>query len=119
MSKALRVPDYLGHILLAMERVETYVKHLDETGFMNNAMVQDAVIRNIEIVGEASNNILRMDPVFAARHSEVPWQVMYAMRNRVAHAYDRIDIAIVWNTVQHDLPRLRAQISKLLSTIQA
>ncbi len=62
MSKALRVPDYLGHILQAIERIGRYTADLDEVGFLRNEMAQDAVIRNIEIIGEASNNILRAAP---------------------------------------------------------
>lgn len=95
MNKALRVPDYLSHILVAIERIEEYVSDMDEMAFMNSKLVQDAVIRNIEIIGEASNNIQRVDPVFAAGNDEIPWQVMYAMRNRVSHGYDKVDFEMV------------------------
>ncbi len=54
MNKALRVPDYLSHILVAIERIEEYVFDMDEMAFMASKLVQDAVIRNIEIIGEAS-----------------------------------------------------------------
>ena len=117
MSKALRVPDYLGHILQAMERIDRYTAGLDELGFLGNELVQDAVIRNIEVIGEASNNIQRADSVFAARHSDIPWQVMYTMRNRVSHGYDTIDLEIVWQTIQRDLPGLGAQIQRALADI--
>lgn len=115
MSKTLRVPDYLGHILQAIERIERYTADLDEVGFLNGELVQDAVIRNIEIVGEASNNILRVDAEFAASHDEIPWQVMYTMRNRVSHGYDRVDLEIVWKTIQGDLPTLYAQVQEVLA----
>jgi uncharacterized protein with HEPN domain len=106
MNKALRVPDYLGHILEAIERIEEYVSDMDELAFLSSRLVQDAVIRNIEIIGEASNNIQRVDPVFAAQHAEIPWQVMYAMRNRVSHGYDQVDFDMVWKTICNDLPDL-------------
>jgi uncharacterized protein with HEPN domain len=106
MNKALRVPDYLGHILEAIERIEEYVSDMDELAFLSSKLVQDAVIRNIEIIGEASNNIQRVDPVFAAQHAEIPWQVMYAMRNRVTHGYDKVDFEMVWKTICNDLPEL-------------
>lgn len=77
MSKALRVPDYLSHILCAIERIDRYTTGMDEAGFLNSELVQDAVIRNIEIIGEAANNIQQVAPAFAARHSDIPWQVMY------------------------------------------
>ena len=106
MNKAMRVPDYLGHILEAIERIEEYVSDMDELAFLSSKLVQDAVIRNIEIIGEASNNIQRVDPVFAAQHAEIPWQVMYAMRNRVTHGYDKVDFEMVWKTICNDLPDL-------------
>lgn len=106
MNKALRVPDYLGHILASIERIERHTSDVDELGFLNSELIQDAVIRNIKIIGEASNNIQRVDPVFAARHAEIPWQVMYAMRNRVSHGYDKVDFEMVWKTICNDMPEL-------------
>jgi uncharacterized protein with HEPN domain len=106
MNKALRVPDYLGHILESIERIEEYVSDMDEMAFLSSKLVQDAVIRNIEIIGEASNNIQRVDPDFAAQNDAIPWQVMYAMRNRVSHGYDKVDFEMVWKTICNDLPDL-------------
>lgn len=113
MTKALRIPDYLGHILQAIERIDRYTADLDEVGFLNSELVQDAVIRNIEIIGEASNNIQRVDMAFATQHNDIPWQVMYTMRNRVAHGYDKVDLEIVWKTIQGDLPTLYQQVQAL------
>ena len=106
MNKAQRVPDYLGHILEAIERVGSYTADIDEPTFLSNQLIQDAVIRNIGVVGEAANNIQRADPAFAERHSEIPWLLMYTMRNRLMHGYDTIDLEIVWKTIQEDLPNL-------------
>lgn len=117
MSKTLRVPDYLGHILQAIERIERYTADMDEVGFLNSELVQDAVIRNIEIIGEASNNIQRAGPEFAARHDDIPWLVMYTMRNRVSHGYDKVDLEIVWKTIHGDLPGLYQQVKDVLETI--
>lgn len=72
---------------------------MDEMAFLASKLVQDAVIRNIEIIGEASNNIQRVSPAFAAQHDSIPWQVMYAMRNRVSHGYDKVDFEMVWKTI--------------------
>ena len=117
MRKTLRVLDYLGHILKAIERIDRYTADMNEVGFLNSELVQDAVIRNIEIVGEASNSILRMDAEFAAAHDEIPWQVMYTMRNRVTHGYEQVDLEIVWKTIQSDLPTLRAQVQAVLTDL--
>ncbi len=117
MSKTLRVPDYLRHLLQAIERIGRYTAGMDANGFLSSELVQDAVIRNIGIIGEASNNILRVDAKFAAAHDEIPWLVMYTMRNRVSHGYEQVDFEIVWKTIQGDLPTLHAQIQKVLASV--
>jgi uncharacterized protein with HEPN domain len=113
MTVALRLPDYLGHILKAIERIQRYTADMDELSFLGNELVQDAVIRNIEIIGEASNNIQRTATAFTAQHKHIPWQAMYTMRNRVSHGYDQVDLEIVWKTIQSDLPRLYQQVQAL------
>lgn len=117
MTKALRVSDYLSHILKAIERVERYTADMDEVAFLDSELVQDAVIRNIEIIGEASNNIQRVDPAFAAQHDDIPWLVMYTMRNRVSHGYNKVDLEVVWRTIRNDLPALYQQVQALAETL--
>ncbi|GAA3995352.1 DUF86 domain-containing protein [Comamonas faecalis] len=119
MSKADRVGDYLSHMLTALERIERYTADMDEAQFMANALVQDAALRNIEIIGEAANNIQRAAPEFAAQHSEVPWLVVYTMRNRITHGYDSVDLAIVWRTIRSDLPALKIQIERVRASVRA
>lgn len=111
----LRVLDYLGHILQAVERIEVYTNDMDEAGFLQNAMVQDAVIRNIEIIGEAARNIDRHHPEFAAQHPDIPWGDVYLMRNRVSHGYFSVDLEVVWKTVERDIPELGLKIENVLS----
>jgi uncharacterized protein with HEPN domain len=113
-DKTLRTGDYLGHILQAIARIQRYTSGLTEATFCADEMVQDAVIRNIEIIGEAARNVERNDPAFAQQHSGVPWAVMYGMRNRLSHGYHQIDLQLVWNTVQSDLPVLAQMINALL-----
>ena len=96
----------MGHILVAIERIERHTAGVDELGFLNSELIQDAVIRNIEIIGEAANNIQRVDPAFAETNGAIPWQVMYAMRNRLSHGYDKVDFEMVWKTICNDLPDL-------------
>lgn len=67
------------------------------------------------MIGEAANNIQRADTVFAATHSEIPWQVMYTMRNRLSHGYDNEDLEIVWKTIQNDLPSLYSLIKACIT----
>lgn len=109
-----RLIDYLGHILQATGRIEQYTDGLDENGFLRNELIQDAVIRNLEIVGEASRNIERHFPDFAASHPELPLAFAYQMRNAIAHGYFKVDFEIVWMTIQTNLPDFSAQVSKAL-----
>ena len=68
----LRLPHYLGHILQAIDRINRYTTDLDEEAFFKSEIAQDAVIRNFEVIGEASHNIERIDPSFIASHPELP-----------------------------------------------
>ena len=101
-----RLPDYLDHILEAIERINRYTNEIDEVTFLQNEMAQDAVIRNIEIINEASHNIERDYPAFAANHPELPLAFAYQMRNAVAHGYFKVDLEIVWKTIMRDFTDL-------------
>ncbi len=76
---------------------------------------QDAVIRNLEVIGEASRNIERHFLEFSKIHPEMPLASAYEMRNALAHGYFSVDLGIVWNTIESDLPNLQAQAQTLLS----
>src|SRR5690349_2337619 len=71
-DRRFRVPDYLEHILEAIDRIQRYTKGLDEVGFSTNTLVHDASMRNFEIIGEACRRIRRDHPSFAARHPDLP-----------------------------------------------
>ena len=118
MKHPERVEDYLGHIAEAIARATSYVEQLQGIeAFRQNPLVQDGVVRNIEIIGEAANHIARMAPDFIAQHPKLPWRKMRNMRNIVIHAYFNVDLTIVWGTVQEDLPPLKQQIDQLLSQL--
>lgn len=112
-----RLPDYLGHILEAIERIHSYVEDVDEVGFLSSNIIQDAVIRNLEVIGEASRNIERVHPEFAAAHPELPLALANDMRNALAHGYFKVDLEIVWETIQRSLPDLHAQIIEVSATL--
>jgi uncharacterized protein with HEPN domain len=107
-----RLADYLTHILEAIERIDRYTEDMGKVAFLDNSMAQDAVIRNFEIIGEASNNIEKHYPEFAANHPELPLVFAYQMRNAVAHGYFTADLGIVWNTIHGDLPNLYLQVEQ-------
>jgi uncharacterized protein with HEPN domain len=114
-----RVPDYLGHILAALRRIERYAAGLDQEAFLASEIVQDAVIRNLEVIGEASRNIERVHPGFAAAHPELPLTLASDMRNALAHGYFKVDLPLVWKTVQQDLPPLSGTVQALLTGMQS
>ncbi len=109
-----RLADYLQHILEAIERIGRYTDDMDEAAFLANQLVQDAVIRNLEIIGEACNNIEKRHPEFAAAHPELPLSFAYQMRNAVAHGYFKVDFEIVWRTINNDLPGLHSRVQRAL-----
>lgn len=118
MSRAeiLRLPLYLRHILQAIERIEDYIEDLDEVSFLQDCKTQDAVIRNFEIIGEASNNIKRHHPDFVTQHPDVPLNFAYEMRNALAHGYFKVDLEIIWATIHNDLPGLYRLVRECIDT---
>ncbi len=102
-----RAGDYLAHILEAIDRIQRYTSGMPQETFLTDLLVQDAVIRNLEIIGDACHNIEVHCPEFAAAHPELPLAVAYQMRNAVAHGYFKVDLAVIWRTIQQDLPGLR------------
>lgn len=117
MSKAdaLRIRDYLEHILTAIERINRYVSMMDEAAFLNDEKSQDAVIRNFEVIGEACRNVEKYHSAYAANHPEVPWIIAYEMRNALAPGYFLVDMSVVWRTIQADLPSMELQVQTLLN----
>jgi uncharacterized protein with HEPN domain len=112
-----RLLDYINHILEAIERIEYYVQDLEELAFLGNTLVQDAVIRNLEIIGEASNNIERRYPDFVTLHPELPLSAAYQMRNAIAHGYFKIDFEVVWKTIRTDLPGFYSLVDKAAQSL--
>lgn len=109
-----RLADYLKHILQAIERIERYTEDLDEVCFLKDELVQDAVIRNFEVIGEASHNIQKHYPDFAAANPDLPLDYAYQMRNAVAHGYFSVDHEIVWKTIHTNLPGLYQKVRALI-----
>ena len=99
-KKALRVRDHIRHIGAAIGRIEAYVQGLDLAAFIENTLVQDAVIRNFEIIGEAANRILAVDSAFARSHPHLRLDLAYRMRNAPIHGYDAVNVLTVWNTIR-------------------
>ena len=98
---------YIADILDSIRSIEAYVKGLSFKKFCSNKMVVDAVIRNFEIIGEASKNI---SVQIKSAHKEIPWKEMAGMRDKMTHEYFGVDLKIVWKTVKYSLPGLKKQL---------
>ncbi len=117
MSPCLRLRDYLRHMVSAIDRIRLYTVQMGHDALMQDARTQDAVIRNLQVIGEAAQNIRRHHPDFVAANPEVPWRSAYGMRNPVTHGYSSIDQEQIRTTVEADLPPLTASLLVLLSTL--
>ena len=108
-----RVPEYLRHMRQAVQRILRYMQGMTEAAFQVDERTQDAVVRNIEILGEAARNVRRADPAFVAAHPEISWDAIYGMRNRLVHAYFAVDLGVLWQTAHADIPALEQQLRAL------
>ena len=108
MTKDPRV--YLARILECVQKIERFTA--DGKGrFMRDRMVQDAVMRNFEIIGEAAK---RLDDSYRTAHPEIPWRALAGLRDVLIHQYEGVEPARVWAIVERDLPNLREAIAALL-----
>ena len=114
-KSGLRAPDYFGHLAEACDRILQYTAGLSREQYLANTLVQDAVLRNIEILGEATRNLLECVPQLNSAYPDIPWIDMYAMRNRVAHGYFFINHELVWSVVTDEIPPLRRKIAEAIA----
>jgi uncharacterized protein with HEPN domain len=115
----LRAPDYFEHLLQACDRILQYTSEMTRDQFLADSMVQDAVLRNIEILGEATRNLMECLPDLQSTYPQIPWIDIYGMRNRIAHGYFFINFELVWTVAVKDIPELRQKIAKALGEMQA
>lgn len=111
MREPRRDKERLEHILQAINRVRRYTTNKTYTDLVADDMMYYAVVKNIEIMGEAAN-MLTSD--FINSHPQTPWKMVRGMRNYIVHEYFQIDDVVVWDVVTNNLPLLRKQITKYL-----
>ena len=102
---------YLEDILVSMERIKEYISGLELIQFKKNHMVVDAVIRNFEIIGEASKHIPKN---IITKYPNIPWKKMYGLRNIVTHEYFGLDYELIWEIAKNDLPKNQVDLQKLI-----
>ncbi len=106
---------YLRHILDAISKAESYLEGIDRQTFSERSLIQDGVIRQIEIIGEA---VRRLSHGLRDQYSKIPWQDIAGMRDKLIHDYFGVDLETVWLAALDDLPVLKAQVTQILKALE-
>jgi uncharacterized protein with HEPN domain len=102
---------YLRHIVEAIEDIEKYTAS-GHAAFMRERMQQDAVIRKLEVIGEA---VKQLSPATKARRVDTQWREIGAMRDKMIHEYFGVNLDIIWAAVEHNLPELKQAVKEMLA----
>ena len=102
---------YFTHILEAIEKIENYILEINESAFYDSTLIQDAVARQLQIIGEA---VKRVDEGVKNANPQIAWSRIIGMRNILVHDYFTVDLDILWITLKEDLPLLKTSIQALL-----
>jgi len=103
--------EFLIDIKEAIKRILTYSGNLDFESFLRDLKTQDAIVRNIEIIGEAVKNL---SDDFINQNPDIPWKNIAGMRDKLIHHYFGVNVDIVWDVVKIELPKLEKQIEEIL-----
>ena len=102
---------YLIHVAECIERIESYVSATDKEEFMTSSLLQDAVIRNLQIMAESTQ---RLSDRLKENQGEIDWYKIAGFRNVLVHDYLGVDVESIWNIVEKELPALKKAVSKML-----
>ena len=101
---------YIEHILEAIKKIQDYTLDQSKEQFIHSDLLVDAVIRNIEIIGEASKKVSKN---LQHAYFDIPWKEMAGMRDKLIHDYMGVDTEVIWQTIVEDLPILKEKLSKI------
>jgi uncharacterized protein with HEPN domain len=104
----------LKHILDAIEEIEAYTVNMEMSDFFNNSMVRFACIKQLEIIGEASNHI---SEDLKSKYSHVSWEEIISLRNVLVHEYFGVDATLIWQIIEADVPQLKAEMEIILNSL--
>lgn len=96
----------------AIEKIDSFLSGKDFAAFSSDALLHDAVVRNLEVISEASRHV---DPMLKARAHEIPWRNVADIGNWLRHSYDIVNDGILWSTIERDLPPLKSAVARLLA----
>ena len=113
MKKDPRV--FIGHIIESIQLIEEYARDLTPKGFQTNRAMQDAIIRRLEIIGEAVKNLASP---FKTKYPEIPWKQMAGMRDILIHEYFDVDLSLTWSVVKRELPSIEKHLQEILESLQ-
>ncbi len=105
---------YLYDIAECCRKIEAYLDDVTEKDFKNNPMLQDALVRNIEIIGEAAKNL---SSELRENHPHISWRDIMRMRDKIVHHYFRLNLETIWQTATQDIPKLKPDIERILNSI--
>ncbi|RYE23142.1 MAG: DUF86 domain-containing protein [Sphingobacteriaceae bacterium] len=102
---------YLDHILTCIDKIQDYTLNVSKEKFLTKSLIQDGVIRNLEIIGEATKHL---DKEFRVKYPETEWKKIAGLRDKLIHDYIGVDLIAVWKVVDQIIPEFRLQILEIL-----